>query len=79
MPIITDVGSGQLVPSVVGATPVTAVWYYSADDIDPYIETDSTVWGFTYDASPMPGFYKVRGVDGLSFPVTDFSAPYDVV
>jgi hypothetical protein len=37
------------------------------------------VWGFTYDASPMPGFYKVRGVDGLSFPVTDFSAPYDVV
>lgn len=73
VPLLALAIGDQLNWGVVGAAPVNAeVWYDGGGGFGLAATVDWTA-GQPYDASATPGDWKVRGVDGSSVPVTDFS------
>lgn len=68
VPVLVDGVGDELSWTVAGAAPVHAqVWY---DGGSGYILTSTQAWASTYDASPAPGAYYVRGTDAGNVPVT---------
>lgn len=71
VPVLTDGVGDELSWAVAGVVPVHAeVWL---DDGSGFALVSTQAWASTFDASPVPGSYKVRGTDAGNVPVTQFS------